>query len=180
MSRVLAKGPLWLMTLADLALLLVGCFALLQATSRLEAQDRARIVTGLRSAFGGPTAIAEAEETPVAVGINRVGGFAPGSDQPAGDHAALIDWVRANMTDRRTLLDITGHADGSAADRIDGSAVSLAARRAAAVAALIERSGALPADRLLVSVDMPPADRPGDAGGRRVDIRIVYARPDGA
>lgn len=180
MSRVLPKGPLWLMTLADLALLLVGCFALLQATSRLKAQDRAQIVTGLRTAFGGSATIVEAEETPVAVGINRVGGFAPGSDRPAGDPAALIDWVRANMTDSRTLLDITGHADGSAADRIDGSAVSLAARRAAAVAALIERSGALPADRLLVSVDTPPTDRTGDAGHRRVDIRIVFARPDGA
>jgi flagellar motor protein MotB len=179
MSRAISRGPLWLMTLADLALLLVGCFALLQATSRLGEKDRTQIVAGLRSAFGGSELQME-EEASVAVGINRVGGFAPGSDQSSGDHAALIDWVRANMTDGRTLLDIIGHADGSAADRIDGSAVSLAARRAATVAAMIERSGALPRDRLLITVDMPAEDRPADASRRRVDIRIIYARPDGA
>lgn len=174
-----SRGPLWLTTLADLALLLVGCFALLQATSRLGEKDRTQIVAGLRSAFGG-SELEMAPAASVAVGINRVGGFAPGSDRTAGDQAALIDWIRANMTDSRTLLDITGQVDGSAADRIDGSAVSLAARRAAAVAALIERSGTLSADRLLVSVGTPAVDRPGDAARRRVDIRIIYARPDGA
>ncbi|MFX5817433.1 flagellar motor protein MotB, partial [Acinetobacter baumannii] len=41
--------PIWLMTLADLALLLVGFFVLLQASQQL---DRAALARGLRAGFG--------------------------------------------------------------------------------------------------------------------------------
>lgn len=152
-----ALRPLWLITLADLSLLLVGFFVFLQATAHKQADEQAAISAGIREAFGGDEAAA-----PLPVEANMVAGFAPGrADPPAlGEVAA---WARAGLGDPRTRLVVTGYADGSAADRLDGSALALAGLRAERVAA------ALPVDpkRLRVAAS-------GTPGARRVTLSITF------
>lgn len=132
--------PIWLVTLADLSLLLVGFFVLIQATG-----DRRALAGGLRHSFGGNTAIAtEASvgaaaraEPPMPVAATMTG-FATGSATPQ-DPQALVAWARDAVRDPRVSLSITGATDGTPAD-IDpatGSPVVLAADRARAVAALL-------------------------------------------
>ena len=63
--------PIWLMTLADLALLLVGFFVFVQATQL----DKQALAKGIRDGFGAqPIA-----EEPMAVGAAAMLNFAPGS-----------------------------------------------------------------------------------------------------
>jgi len=151
------RRPIWLVTLADLMLLLVGFFAWLQANPAL---DAARLSAALRDGFG------MAAEAPIALEANVVAGFAPGSAAPpAGDVAA---WVRATMMDPRTIVRVSGGTDGTPAD-VDpatGSAAILAADRARAVAAALAREVA--PDRIALDV------RPG--AGRAVQLTLSYAQ----
>ena len=122
--------PLWLMTLADLALLLVGFFVLLQATQQVGGKALAR---GLREGFG----VHDVQAMPVAA--TGVMDFAPGSATIRGATTDLIAFARDAGRDPRVTLTVTGSTDGSAAD-VDAatqSAVILAADRARAVAAIL-------------------------------------------
>ena len=119
--------PLWLVTLADLALLLVGFFVLLQASEKPRA-----ITDALRESFGGTPAPA-----PLAMMATGVA-FAPGSAELT-DPAAAIAWARDAVRDPRVALTVTGSTDGSAAD-VDpatGRAALLAADRARSLAAAL-------------------------------------------
>ena len=127
--------PLWLMTLADLALLLVGFFVLLQATERPGAVTQA-----LRTSFGGSATGADAA-TPAPLPMMAAGlsGFASGSAVLPDSPAAVIAWAQEAASDPRVALTVTGSTDGSAAD-VDpatGSAAILAADRARALAAAL-------------------------------------------
>jgi flagellar motor protein MotB len=149
--------PLWLITLADLSLLLVGFFVFLQATAHKEQKQQAAIQAGIRQAFGGEP------EPRLAVDANLIGGFVRGSaDLPRGS-GQVIGWSRDALTDPRTRLLVTGYADGSAEDRHQGSALALAALRADAVAASLS----VPPDRLRVDAGIAP-------GARRVTLTISY------
>ena len=64
------RRSIWLITLADVMLLLVGFFVFLQANTTLNAQQ---IAGGLREGFG------LAADPPMAVDANAVRGFAIGS-----------------------------------------------------------------------------------------------------
>ena len=121
--------PLWLVTLADLALLLVGFFVLIQATQTL---DRARLAQGLREGFG-----VDAPPAAMPVAAAGVTDFAPGSAVVPGGTADLLAWARQAVRDPRVTLTITGSADGSRddVDPATGSAAVLAADRARAIAA---------------------------------------------
>jgi len=135
--------PVWLTTLADLALLLVGFFVFLQANQ----MDGQALAAGLRAGFG-------AAEAPPAmpVAIATVAGFAPGSAEP-GDMTAALDWARTAAADTRTRLRIGGEVDGSPQD-VDprtGSGAILAADRARAVAARLVAAGAVAPDRIRIS-----------------------------
>jgi len=135
--------PLWLMTLADLTLLLLGFFVLLQAGQRL---DPRALAAGIRAGFGST------EATPaMPVEIATIG-FAPGSAMPA-DTAAALAWARDAARDPRTRLKITGETDGSAGDvdRATGSAAILAADRARVVAALLVGARAISPDRIVIA-----------------------------
>ncbi|HWK36790.1 flagellar motor protein MotB [Sphingomonas sp.] len=151
-----ARRPIWLVTLADLMLLLVGFFVFLQANQAL---DGRAIADGLREGFGAATA------EPMAVDSGAIGGFAPGSAAlPASDALA---WARDAARDPRTIVRVIGGTDGTPAD-VDpatGSAAILAADRARAAAALLIR--AVPADRLAIET------RPG--AGRAVQLQIGFA-----
>ncbi len=121
--------PLWLVTLADLALLLVGFFVLLQASERPRA-----VTDALRASFGGNPAPA-----PLPVMAAGMLDFAPGSAGLPEDPAAVVAWTREAARDPRVALTVTGSTDGSTAD-VDpatGSAAILAADRARALAATL-------------------------------------------
>nr|WP_276046474.1 MULTISPECIES: flagellar motor protein MotB [unclassified Sphingomonas] len=124
--------PLWLITLADLALLLVGFFVLLQAGQH---SDPRALAASLRQRF----ATAAEAAAPIPVMAAGMLDFAPGSAALPEDPAALIAWAREAVRDPRVSLTITGSVDGSAADvdRATASAAILAADRARAVAAVL-------------------------------------------
>lgn len=129
----LAQGrPLWLMTLADLALLLVGFFVLLQANQHL---DKTELASGFRAGFGASSKKAPPEPMPVAAAAML--NFAHGSATLPAAPDSLIAWAREAARDPRVTLKVTGSVDGTPAD-VDPatrSAAVLAADRARAVAA---------------------------------------------
>lgn len=164
--------PLWLITLADLSLLLVGFFVFVQAIQRQDAHTRAALAAGIRDAFGGDGRVQPpAPEMPVAA--NVVAGFAPGSAAP-GPLSALRDWAADATRDPRTSLLVTGYADGSDTDRIDGSALALAAARAAAVASALESQAG--AGRVRIAAAIAPSALAGRPAGRRVIVTIGFGR----
>lgn len=150
------RRAVWLVTLADVMLLLVGFFVFLQANTTLDARQ---IAGGLREGFG------LAADAPMAVDGNAVYGFAPGSAVlPPND---VTGWVRTALADPRTILRVTGGTDGGSqdVDTATGSPAILAADRARAVAALIARD--VPPGRIAIDT------RPG--AGRAVQLTIAFA-----
>lgn len=120
--------PLWLVTLADLALLLVGFFVLVQVRG-----DHAGLVRALHARF------ADDDDATIPVAAESVTGFAPGSAMPPAAPTRLRRWAAEQLRDPRIVLTVTGAVDGSAAD-VDPASRSgdlLAADRARAVAATI-------------------------------------------
>ena len=160
MTRLLPSAkPLWLITLADLSLLLVGFFVFLQATSHKTQPERDAIQAGIREAFGG------IGDAPLAVDANLIAGFASGSAALPKDTAAIAAWAKSALADPRTQLIVTGYADASPADTTNGSALALAGLRAEAVAAALGKS--VPTDRLRLGAAIAP-------GARRVTLAISY------
>lgn len=151
----------WLITLADLALLLVGFFTLLQANREL---DREELFAGLRAGFG----IEQAAAAPMAVASARVDGFAPGgATAGTGD---VIAWARDAALDRRTRITVTGSTeDRDDLDPATGSAAILAADRARHVAAALVRSQAVDPSRIVIVAD--PGKR------RAVTLSVGFAGP---
>lgn len=151
--------PAWLVTLADLGLLLVGFFVLLQAH---QSGDRAAIARALHATFGGrpaaqpdpgmAAAAAAAAQQPLPLSMAMLDGFAPGDSNLPGPPDALIGWARGQLGDDRTILTITGATDGSDrdVDPATGSAAVLAAERARVVAVALAR--ALPGVRLSIAI----------------------------
>ncbi len=140
-----ARAP-WLVTLADLSLLLVGFFVFLQASQ----VDPMKLAAGIRSGFGASESAAM--PAPMPVDIATATGFAPGSAEPA-DTASALEWARGAARDPRTRLRITGEVDGSAqdVDPATGSGPILAADRARAIAALLIRQRAIDPSRIVIS-----------------------------
>lgn len=157
--------PLWLITLADLALLLVGFFVLLESNRQLDPRAITRAVAvGL-----GVT------PPPVAVAAEVLSGFARGSAALPASPDALAAWARGELRDPRVALRITGATDGSAADtdRATGSAALLATDRARAVAAALAARG-VPIERTQISN--------AEAGARRarhVLITLAFVGEEG-
>lgn len=167
--------PVWLVTLADLSLLLVGFFVFLKAS---EADPRA-LAAQIRAGF-----VAEAPAA-MPVDIAAVSGFAIGSAEIV-DPGAALDWARAAARDPRTRLRVIGEVDGTPrdVDPLTGSGPILAADRARAVAARLVRSGAVSPERITLSTargqrravltlgydggrQMPAARQPAFAGPRQ-------------
>ena len=125
--------PLWLMTLADLALLLLGFLVLVQATG-----DRDALARGLRGGFGAPD--------PVAAPMPLAAAAAPFVDGSATltNAAPLVAWARDALRDPRVTLTVTGSAT-----REEG--VLLATDRARAVLAALTGAG-LPPERLHLTI----------------------------
>jgi hypothetical protein len=143
--------PLWLMTLADLSLLLLGFFAFLQATAHKPRPHQAAISASIREAFGGEAALR------LAVDANAVA-FPPGSAIPP-DLNAIQEWARDALADPRTRLIVTGYGDqreglalaGARADAVIGGLPAIPAQRLRGGAALL--SGA---HRVTLSISYDP------------------------
>ena len=144
--------PLWLMTLADLALLLIGFMVLIHATG-----DRAALARGLRDGFGASEAVAP---PPMPVDATATA-FAPGSATLASA-APLVAWANAALRDPRVTVTITGAASPS-------EGVLLASDRARVVAAALVDAG-LAADRLTLATTL--ATGPGPA---RATLTLAFA-----
>ncbi|RDE05884.1 flagellar motor protein MotB [Sphingomonas aracearum] len=155
--------PLWLITLADLALLLVGFFVLIQSRQL----DRQALARGLRAGFG-VSAPAPATREPMPLGIAAMLNFAPGSAALPSRPDGLVAWAEAALRDPRVLLTVTGSTDGSPSDvdPLTRSAAVLAADRARAIAVAL--AVAVPSHRLLVRTSGRPQ-------GRRVSLSLGYA-----
>jgi hypothetical protein len=144
-----ARKPLWLMTLADLSLLLVGFFVFLQATAHKPERAQAAITAGIREAFGGEA------EMRLAVEANAVA-FAPGSAMPP-DLAPIRRWATDALADPRTRLVVTGYAD-------PGEGLAVAGARADAV---LRGLSIIAPDRLRASAARLP-------GAHRATLTITY------
>jgi hypothetical protein len=159
--------PAWLMTLADLALLLVGFFVFVQASQHLDGKALAR---GIREGFGAaPSAAPTTPGDPIPVAAAAMLGFAPGSASLPSAPDGLIAWAHAVTRDPRVTLKVAGGTDGSPAD-VDtptGSGAVLAADRARAVAAALAEAHAVPAGRLTIT---------GATNGRRsVIVTLAFS-----
>jgi len=142
----------WMVTLADLALLLAGFLVLVQA---VKPDDRVALAKSMRARFGEDVATAT-----VAVQAGALSGFAPGSaDASPAETARLADWAREELRDPRAALSIIGSTDGSATDRdtATGSSALLATDRARAAAAAI--LAVVPNARLAIAADPRPHGR---------------------
>jgi hypothetical protein len=147
--------PLWLVTLADLALLLVGFLVLIHAS-----RDPKAVVRALQASF------AAEPPPPMPVAAQRVAGFAPG-DATAGVSPAVVAWAAEQLRDPRVALTVTGSVDGTAADvdRATRSPSLLAADRARAVAA---RLAPLAPARIGVATSIT-------GGQRAVTVTLAFA-----
>jgi flagellar motor protein MotB len=140
MNAARTGKPIWLITLADLSLLLLGFFVFTQANQNI---DRDALASGFRAGFGINEPRAPA---PMTIASARVDGFAIGSDTvPQGAQAALA-WARDAARDPRTIIRLTGVVDGSSddVDSATGSAAILASDRARALATLLVLQGVAP------------------------------------
>ncbi len=167
----IASGrPIWLITLADLALLLVGFFVFIQANSHLDGHQLAQ---GFRAGFGSDEApAAEASPDPMPVAAAAMLDFARGSAVLPQSPAGLIAWARAAAADPRVTLNISGETDGSAdVDPASGSRAVLAADRACSVAAALAAAHVVQPGRLTI-VNAP--DRVGK-GRRAVLVTLGFA-----
>lgn len=152
---------LWLATLADLALLLVGFFALLQVTRPAE---RPELVQAIRAG------LTDAPPSAMAVEMAAVTPFTAGSAlPPSGPMKAAIAWARGAARDPRTRIELIGVTDAAGdTDPVTGSAPLLATDRARAVAAALVRAGAVRPDQISISAAGAPA-------GRGVQLRLAFS-----
>jgi flagellar motor protein MotB len=167
--------PLWLMTLADLGLLLLGFFVFVQASQHL---DPAALSASIREGFGIEAVATTPEpdappviEPAMAQELGSVAAFASGSAEITQDTAALALWVRGATADPRTRVRLSAGTDGTSGDvdPVTRSAALLAADRARAVAVALVEAGAIAPDRIEFAggEDAPK--------GRRVLIAIGFA-----
>ena len=160
--------PIWLVTLADLALLLLGFFVLVMAH---QGADRRALVDGVRQGFAGTaTSVMKVVTDPPPVAAAAMYDFAPGSSALPSAPDAVIAWARAATRDRRVMIRVTGYADGSVADvdPVTGSAALLASDRARAIAAALADAQALPRGRVSIGSSVAP-------GRRGVYLTIAFA-----
>lgn len=168
-----AGRPIWLVTLADLALLLVGFFVLMQANRQL---DGKALAAGLRQGFGvaAPAPADPAPTDPMPVAAAAMLNFAPGSSALPTGPAGLVAWAREAVRDPRVALKVTGSVDGSPAD-VDAATASgavLAADRARAVAAAL---AVVAPGRMTIVNAAPSPDGHSSTGQRQVIVTLAFA-----
>lgn len=183
LAEIAPARPAWLMTLADLALLLVAFFVFVQANQQLDGDTLAR---GIREGFGGADTDAILPPAPMPVSANALNGFAVGSAELPGPVAPLVAWAADALRDPRATLAVTGMVDGSNddVDAVTQSAVVLASDRARTIVAVLIAHGIAP-DRITITAAGRAGRRgvsvtTGFAGNRQMPaapVAIPYAKP---
>lgn len=147
----------WVMSFADLTLLLLGFFVLLQA----QATDRLKMAAGIRGAFGGSVG---AGNRPLGFAATTL--FEPGEAvlrQAERERFARMGAGAARRKER-IIIASQGH-DGKNA-RLDSW--ELAAARTTAIARAI-RAGGLPES--LIEVTIPPMRDGDDDSGQKISVQ---------
>jgi len=153
---IAARNPRWVLSFADLCLLLLGFFVLLHA----RADDRPAVAAGLRAAFGGAPGVQTPAPYPAATLFERDQAvFRPG-------RAAPLEALGRRAAKSGATVTIESRGTDRATRRFD--AWELAAARTAAVARAV-RAGGL--DERRITITMPPA-RAG-AGDREQTLAVA-------
>ena len=142
-SRPASRTPRWALSFADLCLLLLGFFVMLQARP-----DAARLAAGMRGAFGAsPRAAIERRADTL---------FQPGEAilRPAARAA-----IRAFASEARAGATVSSHGTEAGSARFDGW--ELAAARTAAIARELVSAGVAPGT-IMIAID------PATGGGQTV------------
>ncbi|WP_238147232.1 flagellar motor protein MotB [Rhizorhabdus dicambivorans] len=156
----------WVLSFADLALLLLAFFVMMQA----QMADRVKLAASLRGAFGGQGAGGSG-------GGVKVEGFAAGQIFEAGE-AILKPGVQAKLKaigaeaargGRRVIVASQGR-DGQSA-RLD--AWELSAARTTAVARAIRMGGVPDA---MIEISIPPMRASEPAKGQRIAVQTVSGK----
>jgi len=166
LPEIAPARPVWLMTLADLALLLVAFFVFIQANQQLDGGTLARGIRAGFSAADTPTIVPPA---PMPVSASGLHGFAVGSAALPGPVAPLVAWARDASHDPRAMLAVTGMVDGSGddVDPVTQSAAVLAADRARTIVGVLIGHGIAP-DRITITAA-------GRTGRRGVSVTTGFA-----
>lgn len=151
-------APRWALSLADLALLLLGFFILLHAS----AVEKTRVADSIRGAFGAAAPDASASLAAPAAQL-----FEPGEARlTTAAHARLRALgAKAAKADKRVAIESAGK--DPATHRFDGW--ELAAARVAAAARAVE-AGGLPEQSIAIS--MPSSRSEQRPGGHRLSVRV--------
>lgn len=148
----------WVLSFADLIMLLLAFFVLVQA----QTSDRLKMAAGIRGAFGG-----NADEAAI-IGYAATTLFEPGEailkDDARTRFARLGAEARAHAD--RVVVSAQGRDDGSA--RLDSW--ELAAARTAAVGRAI-RAGGVADDR--IEIVIPPMRGSDKTDGQRISVRRI-------
>lgn len=145
----------WALSFADLVMLLLGFFVLMQA----QRGDRLKMAQGIRTAFGGTGREAESR------GFDATSLFEPG--EAILKPAARAQFARMGADARAESGQLTVSSQGRDEHSARLDAWELAAARTAAVARAI-RSGGLPESRIEIAI--PPMRNGDTAGPQRIDI----------
>lgn len=150
----------WVLSFADLALLLVAFFVMMQA----QVSDRLKMAAGIRGAFGGEGEGAGSQAT--ILGITASAIFEPDEAILKPAEAARLKAIgaQAARAKKRVLVASQGR-DGQSA-RLDSW--ELAAARTTAVARAI-RSGGVP--DAMIEIAIPPMRASEPARGQRISIQ---------
>ena len=150
----------WVLSFADLALLLVAFFVMMQA----QVSDRLKLAAGMRGAFGGQGEAAGADAS--IEGVRAATIFEPGEAilKPAEAARLKALGARAARASKRVLVASQGREGQSA--RLDSW--ELAAARTTAVARAI-RMGGMPDARIEIAI--PPMRASEPARGQHITIQ---------
>lgn len=150
----------WVLSFADLALLLVAFFVMMQA----QVSDRLKLAAGMRGAFGGQGEDAGADAS--IEGVRAATIFEPGEAilKPAEAARLKALGARAAQASKRVLVASQGREGQSA--RLDSW--ELAAARTTAVARAI-RMGGMPDARIEIAI--PPMRASEPAKGQHITIQ---------
>jgi len=152
----------WVLSFADLTLVLLAFFVMMQA----QVGDRLKVAAGIRDAFGGPGKQGEAAST--IHGITAAAVFEDGEAilKPAEAARLKALGMKAIRTGKHVLVASQGR-DGQSA-RLDSW--ELAAARTTAVARAV-RMGGLP--DAMIEIAIPPMRAGDPVDGQRISIELL-------
>lgn len=150
----------WVLSFADLALLLVAFFVMMQA----QVGDRLKMAAGMRGAFGGGSEGA-GDAQPVH-GFAAAGIFEAGEAILKPGQAARLKAMGAAAARAKARVIVASQGRDGQSVRLDSW--ELAAARTTAVARAI-RSGGVP--DTMIEIAIPPMRARDPAGGQRISVQ---------